>query len=167
MAPSPRLSQGCIQPAQPSSGLNLSASTSATMWGKNTGHHTGRLSIEQDIAAGVLTVDAQQGVKKKPSYPQHGGAQQMPAWALGLQRCASAGSRVHTSRHYSSPKEALLLQASCQPSGLPSCNQNQVPQQLCGFCSYSPHTGGLLLSPRVAAARSRCWAPPVLTSLLP
>lgn len=49
-------------------------STSATMWGTNTGHRSGRTSIQWIIAAGLLTdadTGCQQGVMR-PSSHQHG-----------------------------------------------------------------------------------------------
>lgn len=107
--------------------LSTSVSTSATMWGTNSGQCSGRISIDQDIAAGMLTVAAQQGVKKRPS--SHWGAQQTSAQALGLHRCASAGSRVHQEAPQL-PQRNSAASGQFQPSGLPSCTES-------GLCALS------------------------------
>lgn len=150
MAPTPRLSQGCIQPAQPSSGLNLSASTSVTMWGKNTGHHTGRLSIEQDIAAGVLTVDAQQGVKKKPSDPQHGGGSANASRGVGLaevRKCRIEGACTPADTTVP-PKKLCCFRPVASPQVCPAVTRIRSLSSCVDFAAI-PHTQGVCSCPLV------------------
>lgn len=91
---------------------------------------------------------------------------QLSKGVLGLQRCVSAGLRVHMQL-----ETIQFSQRSPGASGpshqvCPAVTQNRVPpklsQLICGFCCYYTqthrHRQGVLLPPFVAAATDRHWA---------